>query len=98
MRVAEKIELDAATERELRALSKRRRIEARLQQRCRVILLAAQGLQNKDIAVEVGLDRRQVAVWRRQRFVQGGIEALRHDAPRSGRAPTVSAEVNATTE
>ena len=68
MRVAEKIELDAATERELRALSKRRRIEARLQQRCRVILLAAQGLQNKDIAVEVGLDRRQVAVWR-QRFV-----------------------------
>ena len=46
MRVAEKIELDDATERELRVLSKRRRIEARLQQRARVILLAAQGWQN----------------------------------------------------
>jgi len=51
----------------LRVLSKRRRIEARLQQRARVILLAAQGWQNKDIAIEVALDRRQVALWR-QRF------------------------------
>jgi hypothetical protein len=33
MRVAERIELDAATERALRTLPKRRRIEARLQQR-----------------------------------------------------------------
>ena len=92
MRVAETIELDAATERELRILAKRRRIEARLQQRARVVLLAAQGWQNKDIAVEVGLDRRQVALWR-GRFLQGGVEALRQDAPRSGRTPTVTAEV-----
>src|SRR5664280_2572549 len=92
MRVAEKIELDAATERELRVLSKRRRIEARLQQRARVILLAAQGWQNKDIADEVALDRRQVALWR-QRFLQGGIDALRQDAPRSGRTPTITAAV-----
>ena len=63
MRVAETSELDAAIERELRALSKRRRIETRLQQRARVILLAAQGWQNKEIAVEVDLDRRQVALW-----------------------------------
>ena len=92
MRVAEKIELDAVTERELRVLSKRRRVEARLQQRARVILLAARGLQNKDIAVEVALDRRQVALWR-QRFLEGGIDALRQDAPRSGRTPTVTAEM-----
>jgi transposase len=92
MRVAEKIELDAATDRELRSLSKRKRIEARLHQRVRVILLAAQGWQNKEIAVEVALDRRQVALWR-QRFLQGGIDALRQDAPRSGRAPTVTPEV-----
>ena len=92
MRVAERIELDAATERELRVLSKRRRIEARLQQRARVILLAAQGWQNKDIADEVALDRRQVALWR-QRFVSGGIDALRQDAPRSGRTPSVTPEV-----
>jgi transposase len=92
MRVAEKIELDAATERELRALAKGRRIEARLQQRARVILLAAQGLQNKDIAVEVDLDRRQIALWR-SRFLNGGIDALRQDAPRSGRPATITPEV-----
>ncbi|QDL38357.1 IS630 family transposase [Rhodoferax sediminis] len=93
MRVAETIELDVTTERELRALSKRRRIEARLQQRARVILLAAQGWQNKDIAAQVDLDRRQVALWR-QRFLCGGIDALRQDAPRSGRTPTFTPEVH----
>ncbi|HEX7481589.1 MAG TPA: IS630 family transposase, partial [Polyangiales bacterium] len=61
MRVAHKIVLDAQVERELRILSKRRRVEARVQQRASVILLAAKGAQNKDIAAEVKLDRRQVA-------------------------------------
>jgi len=92
MRVAETIELDAATERALSVLAKGRRIEARVQQRARIVLLAAQGWQNKDIAVEVGLDRRQVAMWR-SRFLQGGIEALQQDAPRSGRTPMVTPEV-----
>ncbi len=65
-------ELDAATERELNSLAKGRRVEARLQQRARVILLAAQGWQNKEIAIEVDLDRRQVALWR-SRLVRGGV-------------------------
>jgi transposase len=92
MRVAEKVELDARVERELRILSKRRRVEARVQQRASVILLAAKGWQNKAIAAEVKLDRRQVALWRR-RFAEGGVAALLRDAARSGRTPTVTAEV-----
>lgn len=48
------------------------RIEVRLQQRARIVLLAAKGLQNKGIALKVALDRRQVALWR-QRFQEGGI-------------------------
>src|SRR5678816_3874790 len=92
MRVAKAIELDAQTERELRVLSQRKRIEVRLQQRARIVLLAAKGMQNKDIAVEVGLDRRQVALWR-ERFLVGGIDALRKDAPRSGRPASVMAEM-----
>ena len=58
MRVAKTIELDAQTEHELRVLSKRKRIEVRLQQRARIVLLAAKGMQNKDIAVEIDLNRR----------------------------------------
>jgi transposase len=92
MRVAKTIELDELTERELRVLAKRRTVQARLQQRALVVLLAAEGRQNKDIAVEAGLDRRQVALWR-QRFLDGGIDALRKDAPRSGRPATVTTEM-----
>jgi len=39
-------------------------------------LLAAQGWQNKEIAAEVDLDRRQVALWRKL-FLQGGVDARR---------------------
>ena len=92
MRVADTIELDGQAERELRILSKRRRVEARVQQRASVILLAAKGWQNKDIATKVTLDRRQVALWRR-RFIDGGIKALLQDAPRSGRTPSVTPEI-----
>lgn len=89
MRVAEAIELNAKTERALRTLSNGRRVEARIQQRARIILLAAQGWQNKDIAVEVKLDRRQVALWRR-RFIDDGVQALLRDAPRTGRTPSLT--------
>jgi transposase len=92
MRFADKIELDAQAERELRILSKRRRVEARVQQRASVILLAAKGWQNKDIAAQIKLDRRQVALWRR-RFIGGGVQALLQDASRSGRTPTVTPEI-----
>jgi transposase len=92
MRVAKTIELDEASEQELAVLARGRRVEARLQQRAKAILLAAEGWQNKDIAAEVGLDRRQVALWR-QRFVDGGVGALRKDAPRSGRPATITAAV-----
>jgi len=94
MRVAEKVELDASTGRELRILAKRRRVQARVQQRARVILLAAEGWRNKDIAVQVELDRRQVALWRR-RFIEGGIQALLQDASRPGRTPSVTPELEA---
>ena len=56
MRVAERIELNASTDRELRILAKRRRVQARVQQRARVILLAAEGWR-VPAATERDLDR-----------------------------------------
>jgi hypothetical protein len=84
MRVAEKIELDAAIERELRVLSKRRRVEARLQKRARVILLAAQAGRTRTSPWRL---RWIVVKWRcgDQRFLTGGIDALRQDAPPAAR-------------
>jgi transposase len=92
MRVAKVVELDARTDRELRVLCQRKRVEVRLQQRARIVLLASLGKQNKEIATEVGLDRRQVALWQ-SRFLEGGMDALGKDAPRSGRPPSVMAEL-----
>lgn len=90
MRVAAPIEIDAQSERRLRALSRGRRVEARVQQRARLVLLAAQGWTNKDIADEVRLDRRQVSLWR-NRYLDGGVDALLQDASRPGRKPSVTA-------
>jgi transposase len=49
------------------------RISVRLAQRARIVLLAAQGLQNKDIAEQLGIGRVQVARWR-ERYLQAGVE------------------------
>ena len=56
MRVAKPIELNEDTERELRALAKGRLVQARLQQRAQVILLAADGLHPSSKGVRVQFD------------------------------------------
>src|SRR5450432_1762097 len=91
MRVADEIELNPRTERQLRSLSKREGADNRVQQRASTILLAAQGWQNKAIALEIHLDRRQVSIWRR-RFIAGGIQALTHDAVRPPRPWSLSSD------
>jgi len=52
-------------------------------QRARLILLAAEGKTNTDIAKEVGLSRMMVLTWR-QRFIRERLAGLR-DRPRPGR-------------
>ena len=59
-----------------------------LSDRCRMVLLCAQGLQSKDVAERLGVHEHTVGKWRR-RFVQDGIEGLT-DEYRAGRPRTVS--------
>lgn len=59
----------------------------RLVQRSRIVLLAADGMMNKDIAVQVGTDRRTVSRWR-NRFAELGPAGIQKDAPRGGRPAT----------
>jgi transposase len=72
--------------------SRSRSTEARLVERSRIILLAAQGRENKDIAVELGITRATVGRWR-DRFAEGGIAAIAKDAPRGGRPPKTRNEL-----
>ena len=52
-----------------------------------MVLLAADGLSNVEIGLQVGMTRQTVISWR-ARYEAGGIDALA-DLPRSGRPPVV---------
>jgi transposase len=66
--------------------SRSRSTEARLVERSRIVLLAAEGRENKDIAAELGVTRVTVGRWR-DRFAELGIAGIKKDAPRGGRPP-----------
>jgi hypothetical protein len=48
----------------------------------KIVLRAAQGLQNKFIAEHLGIARLQVARWR-ERFLESGLPGIEHDLPRA---------------
>ena len=85
MRVARKIELSSGDRAVLKQQARGRSLPARLVERSRIVLRAADGLQDREIAAEFGITPEKVARWRK-RFLDGGKEALLKDAPRPGRA------------
>jgi transposase len=92
MRVACSIELKEEERKTLEKFTKGRRTAARVVERSKIILLAAKGMENIQIASEVGVDRRTVSLWRR-RFAEKGIAGIEKDAPRAGRKPKERAEL-----
>jgi len=90
MRVAPVVELSEEQKDELTKLARSKRTSVRLSQRARIVLLAAQGLQNKDISEQLGVGRVQVSRWR-ERYVQFGLEGIERDLPRG--APPVKVDV-----
>ncbi len=59
-----------------------------LSNRCRMVLLCAEGLQSKEVAERFGVHEHTVGKWRR-RFAQAEVEGLT-DEYRAGRPRTVS--------
>ena len=72
---------------DLQQLVRSNTIEARLAQRARIVLLAAEGHSNVEIGKLVGMHYNQVAVWR-QRYAQMGMSGLATTPARDGRQPT----------
>ena len=87
VRVAPAIELTEEQESELTRLVRSKLTSVRLAQRGRIVLLAAQGMQNKDIAEALGVGRVQVGRWR-DRYAESGLEGIERDLPRG--APPVN--------
>ncbi len=65
-------------------------LDARSLRRARIVLLAADGVGNHEIARRLQISRNQVISWR-DRFAKGGVAAIESDLPRSGRKPTIDA-------
>src|SRR5208282_946175 len=89
MRVAQPVVLSEEVRRKLEQRSRGRSTQARVVLRSRIVLLASEGLQNKQIAETLHVAPRMAALWR-GRFIEHGIEGLLRDAPRPGRMPSIS--------
>jgi transposase len=74
---------------ELTKLVRSKLTSVRLAQRARIVLLAADGMQSKDIAIELDVGRVQVSRWR-ERYAQSRLAGIERDLPRG--APPVKVD------
>jgi len=93
------VDLSADERRALDALERRHTVPQQVAVRARIIQLAAEGLNNSQIARHLGLDVDTVRLWRRRWLgLQGApladlpIEDRLTDAPRPGRPAQIQAE------
>lgn len=89
MRRAPAVRLHWEQERQLRILAGGRGIAPRVAHRARIVIRAAQGATNLDIASELGVTAETAALWRR-RFLAHGVAGLKREAPRPGRPQVIS--------
>src|SRR3954451_4009905 len=88
--VASTIELTDDERAQLEAWARRRSSAQALAQRSRIVLAAAEGLKNTEIAERLGTGRPMVTKWR-NRFAEHRLDGLSDD-PRPGRPRTISDE------
>jgi transposase len=88
--VAVAIELSGDERAQLEAWTRRRTSAQSLAQRARIVLAAAEGLKNTEIAERLGISRNMAMTWR-ARFAEHRLDGLL-DEPRPGRPRTISDE------
>jgi len=94
MRIAKRVVLTDEERKTLTKWSRGRSTPARVVLRAKIVLLAADGRMNKDIAAELSTSPKTVCLWR-SRFVQKRLHGIEKDAPRGGRSPDVRAKFEA---
>jgi transposase len=87
MRVAPRIALTAEERTTLEHWCRGRSTPSRLVLRAGIVLAAAEGQQNNEIAATLGITRKTVGEWR-ARFAESGLSGIEKDAPRGGRPAT----------
>jgi transposase len=92
MRLSVAIELTSEERLLLMKYSRGRRTPMRLVKRAQIVLLAAEGKTNAQIAKEVGMARGPVGKWRK-RFAEQRLSGIEKDAPRPGNPSPNRAEL-----
>lgn len=87
-RPKQELVVDERERAELERLARLRNIGAGMALRARIVLKCAEGLDNVDVAEELGISNQTVGKWRR-RFVSRRLDGL-FDEPRVGRPRTVT--------
>jgi transposase len=92
MRRAPVIPLSPEQRTVLESQARGRSVPLRVVERARIVLFAASGQQDKEIAARMVTTPKKVSRWRK-RFLALGVAGLMKDAPRPGRKPTISARL-----
>ena len=90
MRIAPTVTLSEQQRRQLETNVRGRRLPARLVERSRIVLMAAAGSRDSDIAAALSITPHKAARWR-ARFLSLGLAGLKKDAVRPGRPALISA-------
>jgi transposase len=90
-RPAEAIALTPTQRRQLEQIARHPRTTQKVALRVAIILGAAEGLSNRELACRLSTSRPTVLLWR-QRFAEAGVDGLLRDAPRPGRRQQLSAQ------
>jgi transposase len=88
MRVAPPVIIDSSQRETLRQWAKSRSLPARQIERAKVVLLAAEGKTDMEIAASLNISNQKAGRWRK-RFLQFDLAGLVKDAPRPGRKPAI---------
>ena len=94
MRVARVVTISEQDRTTLERWARGRTTPARLVLRAKIVLMAAEGRLNKEIAAELGTGMKTVCQWR-NRFAEQGLAGIEKDAPRGGRPPASRAAIAA---
>jgi len=92
MRIAPTIKLTAQERKALTRLVRGRRTEVRVVKRAQIVLAAARGLENWQIAQELEVTPETVGRWR-SRFAEKRLVGIEKDLPRGGRTPSTRSKV-----
>ena len=94
MRVAPAVTIDKSQRETLQQWVRSRSLPALQIERARILLLAAEGKTDLEIAASLNISNQKAARWRK-RFLQFALAGLVKEAPRPGRKPAIPAQLKA---